>query len=81
MSGLMKTFIDRTLPKVEPWLESDPDYSHLSTHPISWHGPKKIFLAAGGGFPEFEHYDSLVRTFRHYARAEKMEYLGEILRP
>lgn len=81
MSGLMKTFIDRTLPKYQPWLVEDPKFSHLSSHPIRFDGPKKMFLVSGCGFPEFEHYDSLVRYFKHYARAESIEYLGEILRP
>lgn len=81
MTATMKTFIDRTLPRHEPWLIEDPAYSHLTTHPERLPGPKRMFLVAAAGFPELEHFDSLVRTFKQLARSQHCEYVGELLRP
>jgi len=81
MSGIMKTFIDRTLPRIEPWLIPHPDIPNLTFHPESFHKPNKIMLVSPCGFPEFKHFDSLVATFRQMALVERMEYIGEILRP
>ena len=81
MSGIMKTFIDRTLPRIEPWLIPHPDIPNLTFHPERFHKPNKIMLVSPCGFPEFEHFDSLVATFRQMAHVERMEYIGGILRP
>ena len=81
MSGIMKTFIDRTLPRIEPWLITHPDNPDVTFHPERFHKPNKIMLVSPCGFPEFDHFESLVATFRHMARMERFEYLGEILRP
>ena len=32
-------------------------------------------------FPEFEHFESLVTTFKQIARMENWEYVGELLHP
>ena len=81
MSGIMKTFIDRTLPRIEPWLIPHPDLPNLTFHPERFDKPEKIMLVSPCGFPEFDHFDSLVATFKQIARVERFEYLGEILRP
>jgi len=81
MSGIMKTFIDRTLPRIEPWLITHPDNPDVTFHPERFHKPNKIMLVSPCGFPEFDHFESLVATFRHMARMERFEYLGEVLRP
>ncbi len=81
MSGIMKTFIDRTLPRIEPWLITHPDIPGVTFHPERFHKPNKMMLVSPCGFPEFEHFESLVATFRHMARMERLEYIGEILRP
>ncbi|OQY48145.1 MAG: hypothetical protein B6242_03115 [Anaerolineaceae bacterium 4572_78] len=81
MSGTMKTFIDRLVPRMEPWLIPHPDFPHLTFHPERFDKPRKMFLVSPCGFPELEHFDSLVYTFKHIARITRMEYLGEILRP
>jgi len=81
MSGIMKTFIDRTLPRIEPWLIPHPDIPDMTFHPERFHKPNKILLVSPCGFPEFDHFESLVATFRHMAHMERFEYLGEILRP
>jgi len=81
MSGIMKTFIDRTLPRIEPWLIPHPDIPDVTFHPERFHKPNKIMLVSPCGFPEFDHFESLVATFKHMARMERFEYLGEVLRP
>lgn len=81
MSGIMKTFIDRTLPRIEPWLIPHPDLPNMTFHPERFQKPNKILLVSPCGFPELEHFDSLVATFKQMALVERMEYIGEILRP
>ena len=81
MSGIMKTFIDRTLPRIEPWLIPHPDIPDVTFHPERFHKPSKIMLVSPCGFPEFTHFESLVATFKQMAHMERMEYVGEILRP
>jgi len=81
MSGIMKTFIDRTLPRIEPWLIPHPDIPDTTFHPERFHKPEKMLLVSPCGFPEYWHFDSLVVTFKQIARMERFEYLGEILRP
>jgi len=77
MSGIMKTFIDRTLPRIEPWLIPHPDIPDTTFHPERFHKPNKMMLVSPCGFPEFWHFDSLVATFKQMARMERFEYVGE----
>jgi putative sterol carrier protein len=81
MSGIMKTFIDRTIPRFEPWLIPHTSVPGVTGHPERFKKPEKILLVSPGGLPEFEHSDSLVATFKQMARMENWEYVGEILRP
>ncbi|MBC8264333.1 MAG: NAD(P)H-dependent oxidoreductase [Anaerolineales bacterium] len=81
MSGVMKDFIDRLLPRLEPWLIPHPHVAGVTGHPERVHKPDKVFLISPCGFPEFEHFESLVATFKHIARMENWEYVGELLRP
>ena len=81
MSGIMKDFIDRILPRLEPWLIPHPHIAGVTGHPERFRKPEKIFLISPCGFPEFEHFESLVATFKHIARMENWEYVGELLRP
>ena len=81
MTGIMKDFIDRILPRLEPWLIPHPRVAGLTGHPERFHKPEKVFLISPCGFPEFEHFESLVATFKQIARMENWKYLGEILRP
>ena len=81
MSGLLKTFLDRLLPRYEPWLIDSPHVAGMSGHPSRWAGPGRTLLVSACGFPEFENFDALVYTFRHMARLHGQEYVGEILRP
>jgi len=81
MSGIMKDFVDRLLPRLEPWLIPHPNVPGVTGHPERVHKPDKVFLISPCGFPEFDHFESLVATFKQIARMENWEYAGEILRP
>jgi len=81
MSGIMKTFIDRTITRFEPWLIPHTGLPGVTGHPERFKKPEKILLVSPCGLPEFEHFDSLVATFKQMARMENWEYVGEILRP
>lgn len=79
MTGLLKDFIDRTLPLAEPWFVSNPDNPGLSSHPSRLKKNKSILLVSPAGFPEKMNFRPLVNWFREYAQIEGSGYLGEIL--
>jgi putative NADPH-quinone reductase len=81
MTGLMKNFIDRTLPLFEPWLIKLPTEPNLTTHPHRAPKQRSMFLVSVAGFPEFDHFAPLVETFKYNAKIGNTKYLGEILRP
>jgi len=81
VSGLMKNFIDRTLPMAEPWLVEHPDQSGSTTHPDRYPKDRSILLVSPCGFPEFNNFESLVAYFKFLAGKMRWRYLGEIVRP
>ncbi len=81
MSGLMKNFIDRTLPMFEPWLVEDPNNPERSGHPDRYPGERRMLLVSPCGFPEFDYFVPLVQYFQFLARKLGWLYMGEILRP
>ncbi len=81
MSGLLKNFIDRTLPAHEPWMVCDPDHPRWSKHPDRYPKNRSMLLVSPCGFPEFDYFEPLVKYFQFYADKLGWRYLGEILRP
>ena len=81
MSGLMKNFIDRTLPVHEPWLVEDPEHQGWSRHPNRFDKKHSMLLVSPCGFPEFDYFEPLLHYFHFLAEKMKFNYLGEILRP
>ena len=81
MSGMMKNFIDRTLPLHEPWLIPHKFVPGMTGHPERYKHHRKALLVSPCGFPEFENFDALVYTFKFMAKMENIHYIGEILRP
>ena len=80
MSGLLKNFLDRLLPLALPFMKKSQ--TGLITHPPRYpEKPKKYFLVSPCGFPELDHFDSLIATIKQIAKAGECEYLGEIVRP
>jgi len=80
MSGIMKDFIDRTLPRLEPWLIPHPHVPGVTGHPERVNKPEKILVVSACGFPEYDNFDPLLVTFKHMARMSGWEYVGDILR-
>jgi putative NADPH-quinone reductase len=78
MTGLMKNFLDRSIPRIEPWLVAEGD---VTSHPSRSGKGSRVFLVSVCGFPEFEHFDPLVANFKHLARVGGSDYVGHILRP
>ena len=72
--GLVKDFMDRSLPLYEPFLTEEKG---VSSHPKRVPKIQKTFLISVAGFPELSHFDSLVHWFKKRYRRD--EYLGEIL--
>jgi putative sterol carrier protein len=83
LTGLLKIFIERTLPRLEPWLVPSEHRPGETTHPMraGINGPKAMFLISPCGFPEFTPFEQLVGYFKLVADLEGWQYLGEILRP
>jgi multimeric flavodoxin WrbA len=81
MTGTLKSFLDRLLPRYEPWLIDSPHVPGASGHPARSPEPTRMVLVSPCGFPGFHNFEALVHTFRHIARMHGMEVVGEILRP
>jgi hypothetical protein len=81
MTGLLKTFLDRLLPRYEPWLVPHETWRGRSGHPVRGSEPPAMLLVSPCGFPERENFDVLVYTFRHIARMHGARFAGAILRP
>lgn len=81
MTGTMKSFLDRLLPRYEPWLIPSPHLSGATGHPARSPEPTRMVLVSPCGFPGFHNFDALVHTFRHIARMHGLDVVGEILRP
>jgi multimeric flavodoxin WrbA/putative sterol carrier protein len=61
LSGLMKDFMDRTLPLSQPAIEKQED-QYL--HPPRYEdGAFRMVLISNAGFPQTHHFDGLRRTF------------------
>ncbi|MGB9885611.1 MAG: NAD(P)H-dependent oxidoreductase [Moorellales bacterium] len=80
VSGLMKHFLDRHLPLVDPhlaWREG-----HL-THPPRYPRPEgsrqKVVLISNSGFPERHHFSALLETFRRFTDNPYQELAAVIL--
>lgn len=66
MTGMMKTFLERMLPLAEPFLV---EINNKSSHPIRRSYPWKMVLVSNAGFPEKEHFESLILTFQKVAES------------
>lgn len=81
MTGLMKNFIDRTIPTIEPWFVEDPLHPGRTIHPKRYDRPQALLLVSPCGFPEWDHFAWLTGYFQSYAAMMGWQYLGEVLRP
>lgn len=80
MTGIMKNFIDRTLPRIEPWLIPHSKLEGVTIHPARVVKKQAMFLVSVAGFPELSHFDALVYYFKKYAEIANVPYVGQLLR-
>ncbi|MFQ6033586.1 MAG: flavodoxin family protein, partial [Candidatus Bipolaricaulia bacterium] len=80
MTGQMKTFLDRSLPLLQPYFRLTEEGECY--HPLREIAPgKRIVLVAVNGFYEWSHFEPLVLTFRRITRNLQGEWAGAVLRP
>ncbi len=79
MNGPMKTFLDRTIPLLEPWFEEREDHCR---HPRrGWFRTRRIALVAVSGFTELDNFEPLVVHLRAVAKNLGCRFAGALLRP
>lgn len=79
MTGLMKTFLDRTPPLLQPYIElADGESRHVSR---SLPEGKQFVIVAVCGHYELNHFSALVATLKRVARNLHGECVATILRP
>jgi hypothetical protein len=79
MNGTLKTFLDRSIPLIEPFFEVRDDHCR---HPRRG-GPEdgKVVLVSACGFTELDNFDPLVMHVKAVCRNLGREYAGALLRP
>lgn len=75
VNGLMKTFLERTLPSIEPFLI--PGTARWS-HPLRYRHPDVVVLSVAG-FPSDTAFDALSH-YMHYLCGDKIRLVAEIYR-
>lgn len=79
VSGLMKNFMDRELPNLDPHIIRRGDhYIHPPRH-SDRPEKQKIVLISNCGFPERHHFSALVETFRRFTDNPDTELAATIL--
>jgi len=78
--GIMKNFLDRSLPKLEPYLRTRADGS--TRHPMRWrdNNPERMVVFSVCGFPEIDHFAPLRMMYKHLEKSSGATIVGEILR-
>ncbi|MFC1524019.1 NAD(P)H-dependent oxidoreductase [Thermodesulfobacteriota bacterium] len=78
--GIMKTFLDRMLPHLEPWLVKQPDGS--TRHPLRWrNNHSRMLIFSVCGFPEVGHFQPMLEMYRAISKHSGIPIIGELLRP
>ena len=78
VSGIMKNFMDRCTPMVDPHMETD---EHGETRHVGIHDkPRYVLAISNCGFPEQSHFEVLRVLFRRVARNMDCRLLAEIYR-
>ncbi|ODS42379.1 MAG: iron-sulfur protein [Candidatus Altiarchaeales archaeon IMC4] len=78
VTGIMKNFIDRRIPILDPHLEKDEKGE--CRHPSRYEKSPKIVVISNCGFPEQNHFEVLKLLFRRIARNTHSEVIAEIYR-
>lgn len=78
VSGLMKTYMDRSIYSTIPFLEEDGRGE--SIHVEGERKERMIMVMANCGYPEQSHFEVLKLLFRRIARNDRAPLIGEIYR-
>lgn len=78
VTGIMKNFMDRLIPILDPHLQTDEKGECL--HPMRFNPSPKIVVISNCGFPEQSHFQVLRLLFRRIARNMHSEVIAEIYR-
>ncbi|MCD6385444.1 flavodoxin family protein [Candidatus Sumerlaeota bacterium] len=78
VTGIMKNFMDRLLPIIDPHFEKDENGEYR--HTPRYKKTPKIVVVSNCGFPEQSHFQVLRLLFRRVARNIHSEVIGEIYR-
>jgi len=79
VSGLMKNFMDRLIPNIDPHIvKRGEHYIHPLRYPQE-QKVQKVVLISNCGFPESHHFSALVETFRRFTDNPDMELVATIL--
>jgi len=79
--GITKNFLDRLLPRLQPYLIEDSNGS--TTHPRRWQGNEnqRMVIFSVCGFPEKGHFDPMLQMFYMLSHHSGVPIVGELLRP
>jgi len=78
MTAQLKTFFDRFIPILEPFIELRDG---VCSHPHRYENRWPMLLISNCGFHELLHFNELVDHIKAICRVGDMEYLGALLRP
>jgi multimeric flavodoxin WrbA len=80
MTGPMKTFLDRSVPLLQPFFELRGGHFR---HPLRGNNnnSRKVALIANCGFWEIDNFEPLVHHFEAYCKNANREFAGALLRP
>ena len=77
VSGLMKDFMDRMIPNIQPFIvQRGHHFIHPPRYPET--GVQKVVLISNAGFPERHHFSALEETFRRLTDSPDEELVGMI---
>jgi len=78
VTGIMKNFLDRTIPRLEPFIEKDENGE--CKHPVRTDHTPGFVIISNCGFTGMEHFQVLKLLFRRVARNAGTSILDEIYR-
>ncbi|MCD4701001.1 MAG: flavodoxin family protein [Candidatus Aegiribacteria sp.] len=78
VTGIMKDFLDRIIPRLEPFIEKDENDE--CRHPVRTGHTPEFIVISNCGFTGMEHFQVLELLFRRIARNLGISILGEIYR-
>ncbi|MDD5529731.1 MAG: flavodoxin family protein [bacterium] len=78
VSGIMKNFMDRLIPVLDPYFKKDENGE--CRHTNRYNKSPKIVVISNSGFPEQSHFQVLQLLFRRIAKNMQSEVIGEIYR-